>query len=267
MKDTIAFSREIRKTALEMVYKARASHIGGALSMADLLAVLYGEFLRIDPGNPGDPGRDRFLLSKGHACTGLYATLALKGFFPVEELKTYAEDGSRLLSHTSHKVPGIELSTGSLGHALPVACGLALASRRRQTDFHTWCMLSDGELNEGSNWEAILFAAHHRLTNLTLLIDYNKIQSFGTVEEVLGLEPLKEKFEAFGWETTEIDGHNHEAIRQAFARAGQPGNRPLCIVAHTVKGKGVSYMENKLLWHYRSPSEAEFQTALNELSA
>jgi transketolase len=262
-----AFSRKIRETALGMVYEAKASHIGGALSMADLLAVLYEEILSISPENPADPSRDRFLLSKGHACTGLYATLALKGFFPLDELKTYSKDGSRLLSHTSHKVPGIELSTGSLGHALSVSCGIALGAKRKAETFHTYCLVSDGELNEGSNWEAILFAPHHKLTNLTLIVDYNKIQSFGNVDDILRLEPLADKFAAFGWSVLEIDGHDHEQIYAALRDARSYKDMPTVIIAHTIKGKGVSFMENKLLWHYKSPSADEFQTAIKEIQS
>lgn len=266
-EDSLSFARKIRRKAIEMVYKAKASHIGGALSMADLLAVLYLEWLKIDPRNAADPERDRFLLSKGHACTGLYATLALRGFFPTEELETYSRDGSRLLSHTSHKVPGIELSTGSLGHALGVSCGLALAAKRQNRNFKTICMVSDGELNEGSNWEAILFAPHHQLGNLTLIVDYNKIQSFGTVEEVLKLEPLHSKFESFGWEVLEIDGHDHGQIRDALSKTALNQEVPSVIIAHTIKGKGVSYMENKLLWHYRSPTSEDFEKAITEIGA
>ena len=170
MSDTsIQFSKAIRKEVLKMVFENKASHVGGALSMADLLAVLYSEILNIDPKNPHHPDRDRFLLSKGHACTALYATLALKDFFPISELSQYSQDGSMLLSHTSHKVPGVELSTGSLGHALSVACGIALAGKRNKNDFRVYCLVSDGELDEGSNWEAILFAPHHQLANLTLV--------------------------------------------------------------------------------------------------
>lgn len=248
-----------------MVFDAKASHVGGALSMADLLAVLYGEFLNVDPKNSEDAGRDRFLLSKGHACTGLYVTLALRGFFPMEELKRYSQNDSMLLSHTSHKVPGVELSTGSLGHALPVACGLALAAKRRNRSFKTYCMLSDGELDEGSNWEAILFAPHHALDNLIAIVDYNKIQSFGSVKDVLDLHPLNKKFESFNWNVIEIDGHDHGQIRDALKRSGSVKGRPTVIIAHTIKGKGVDFMENELLWHYRSPSSEQLAEAIKQI--
>lgn len=263
---SIAFSKEIRKTVLKMVFEANASHIGGALSMTDLLAVLYSEVLNINPKNPTDDNRDRFLLSKGHACTGLYATLALKGFFELKELDNYSKNDSMLLSHTSHKVPGVELSTGSLGHALPVACGISLAAKRRSKSFKTYCLLSDGELDEGSNWEAILFAPQHKLDNLIAIIDYNKIQSFGSVKEVLDLEPLNKKFESFNWNVIEIDGHNHEQISEAFNKAKNNIEKPSVIIAHTVKGKGIDFMENKLLWHYKSPSKEQYQQALEQLN-
>jgi len=261
--DSIEYSRQIRIEIIKMVYHAKASHVGGALSMVDLLAVLYNEILRIDPSDPENPGRDRFFLSKGHACTGLYATLALKGFFNILELETYSQNESRFLSHVSHKIPGVELSTGSLGHALPVACGVALAAKRQRNNFRVFVLLSDGELDEGSNWEAILFAAHHKLDNLICVIDYNKIQSLGSVKEVIDLHPLKEKFDSFNWNTSEINGHDHNEIRKALT-ADYTG-RPYCIVANTIKGKGVDFMQNDLLWHYRSPSKEQLELALNQL--
>ncbi len=265
--DSIELSKRIRIETLQMVQRAGASHVGGALSMADLLAVLYSRVLRIRPADPSWKERDRFILSKGHSCTALYATLALVGFFPVEELQTYGRDASRLMSHISHKVPGVEFSTGSLGHGLPFGCGKALAAERKGLDWKTFVMLSDGELDEGSNWEAILFAGHHKLRNLVVLVDYNKIQSLGGVEEVMGLHPLGEKFRAFRWDVCEIDGHDHGAILEALTK--DPGGRtaPLCVLAHTVKGAGVSYMEGQLLWHYKSPSLEQVATAVREIEA
>lgn len=263
--DSISFAKEIRKKALELVYNAKASHIGGALSMVDILAVLYQEILNINPTDPQNPERDRFLLSKGHACTGLYAVLGLKGFFTMETLDTYGKDGSPFLSHTTHHVSGVEISAGSLGHGLPIACGLALAAKHKKADWRTYCLVGDGEMDEGSNWEAILFAAHHQLDHLCLIIDYNKIQSLGNTNEVLSLEPLADKFNAFNWHTIEIDGHNHQEIKDAFDKATQTRKKPTVIIAHTIKGKGVSFMENNLLWHYRSPNETEYQQAINEI--
>lgn len=261
--DSLEFSKEIRRQSLKMVCQANASHIGGALSMADLLAVLYHEVLNITPQNPKAPERDRFFLSKGHACASLYATLGLRGFFDLKELDSYTQNESIFLSHVSHKIPGIELSTGSLGHALPVACGVALAAKRKSKTFKVYVILSDGELDEGSNWEAILFAAHHKLDNLICMIDYNKIQSLGSVSEVINLDPLKEKFEAFNWHTCEIDGHNHDEIRNALKISNNLS--PNCIIANTIKGKGVDYMEDKLLWHYKSPTEMQLQQALKQI--
>ncbi len=263
---SIEFAKDIRKTILQLVFKAKASHVGGALSMTDLLAVLYNGVMNVKPENPEWEERDIFLLSKGHACTGVYATLALKNFFSLNELFTYSQNDSRLLSHTSHKVPGVELSTGSLGHAFSVGCGLALSFKRKKNNRKVFVMLSDGELDEGSNWEAILFAPHHGLNNIIAIVDYNKIQSFGTTAEVLNLEPLAKKFDAFGWNAIEVDGHNHEEIKLAFDNA-LSSEKPAVIIAHTVKGKGVDFMENELLWHYKSPTEEQLNEALKQIEA
>lgn len=263
--ETLTLAKKIRELSLQMVYSAKASHIGGALSMADILAVLYNNFLNVDPSNPKNPDRDRFLLSKGHACTSLYATLALKGFFPISELETYANDGSIFLSHTNHHISGIEISAGSLGHALPISCGMALAAKRKNTKWKTYCLISDGELDEGSNWESILFAPQQKLDNLILIVDYNKIQSLGSVKSVIDLDPLKDKFTAFRWETLEVDGHNHLALSEAFKQTQAANGKPKVIIAHTIKGKGVSFMENKLLWHYKSPNDEQYKDAINEL--
>jgi transketolase len=263
--DTKQFAAEIRAHMVQMVHRVNASHLGGGLSMADLLAVLYGEILRVDPASPQFAERDRFILSKGHTCAALYATLALKGFFPVEELQQFGKDGSRLMTHISHKVPGVEFSTGSLGHGLGFACGKALAAKRQHKNWRVFTMLSDGELDEGSNWEAILFAPHHRLDNLTAIVDYNKIQSLGDVKDVLELHPLAEKFRAFNWAVKEIDGHNHDEISAALKELPFTPGKPSCLIAHTVKGKGVDYMENKLLWHYRTPNAEQVAAALKQI--
>jgi transketolase len=255
----------IRASVLTMVAAAKASHIGGALSMTDILAVLYSATLHIRPHEPRWNDRDRFILSKGHSCTALYATLALKGFFPIDELATYGKDGSRLMSHISHKIPGVEFSTGSLGHGLPFACGKALAAKRKEKLWRAFVMLSDGELDEGSNWEAILFAPQHRLDNLVAIVDYNKIQSLGSVEEVLDLHPLADKFRAFRWSVKEIDGHDHVAIEDALSKIPFEKDKPSCLIAHTVKGKGVDFMENNLKWHYSSPDESQLKQALEQL--
>ncbi|HYL82296.1 MAG TPA: transketolase [Candidatus Acidoferrum sp.] len=255
----------IRRHCVQMTSRANASHIGSSLSMADLVAVLYGGILRMDPARPAWPDRDRFILSKGHGCAALYAALAECGFFPVSDLETFYQNGTRFAGHTMHDIPGIELSAGSLGHGLPVATGMALAAKRDGRSHRIFCMLSDGECDEGSVWEAALFAPHHRLDNLVVIVDYNKIQSLGRVSEVIDLEPLADKWRSFGWGTREIDGHDLAAIETSLrAVPFQPG-RPSCIVAHTVKGKGVSYMEDQLLWHYRAPRGQDFDTAMAEL--
>lgn len=258
-------ARHIRVESLKMVARAKASHIGGALSMADLLGVLYTDVLRVKPEEPWWEGRDRFILSKGHSTVAVYAALALKGFFPLNELETYGQAGSRLMAHVSHKVPGVEFSTGSLGHGLPFGAGRALAAKRLKQDWRTFVMLSDGELDEGSNWEAILFAPQHRLDNLVAIIDYNKIQSLGSVAEVLELHPLADKFRAFRWAVREIDGHDHDQIREALGTAPWESGRPSVVIAHTVKGKGVDFMEDKLQWHYSSPKPDQLESALAQL--
>lgn len=262
---SVALARRIRLACLRMCHEKRASHLGGAFSVADVLAVLYHGILEHDPAMPRAEARDRLFYSKGHACTALYAVLAERGFYPREQLDTFTDNGSVFTSHVNHKVPGVELSTGSLGHALPVAAGVALAGKRRNAAWHTYAIVSDGELDEGSNWEAILFAPHHRLDNLTLVVDYNKIQSFGTTADVLNLDPLAAKFEAFGWETIEVDGHDHAALAAALAKNGRAG-RPRAVIAHTVKGKGVSFMEHQLAWHYKSPDAAQYEAARAELT-
>ncbi|HXT51767.1 MAG TPA: transketolase [Thermoanaerobaculia bacterium] len=258
----------IRRHCVLMTGNANASHIGSSLSMADLLAVLYARFLRFDAARPDWTERDRFILSKGHGCAALYAVLAECGYFPVERLDTFYQDGSPLAGHATHKdMPGVEVSTGSLGHGLALATGMALATKRDGRSERFWAMVSDGECDEGSTWEAALFAPQHRLDNLAVIVDYNKIQSLGRVEEVLDLEPLADKWRAFGWATREIDGHDLGAIDAAFAAVPFEPGRPSCIVAHTVKGKGVSYMEDKLLYHYRAPRGEDLDKALAELDA
>jgi transketolase len=219
----------------------------------------------VDPRRPDWPGRDRFVLSKGHAGAVVYAALAERGFFPAGLLETYYRDGSVLSGHVSHKgVPGVEFSTGSLGHGLPVATGMAYAARLAGAAHRTVCLMSDGECDEGSNWEAILFAAHHRLSGLRVVVDYNKIQSLAPVEETIRLEPFRAKWESFGWEVREVDGHDHAALRDVLAR-DPSGEAPVCVLAHTVKGKGVPFMEHSVLWHYRTARDDEFARALEAL--
>lgn len=260
-----AFSKNIRKLSLEMVNRSKASHIGSALSMADILAVLYFDFMNLDAQKPSLQTRDRFILSKGHACVSLYATLALKDFFPINELESYGNDESNLMNHISHKVPGVEFSTGSLGHGLPFATGKALALKLNNSESSVFVLIGDGELAEGSNWEALLFASHHNLDNLIIIVDYNNLQSLTTVEDTLNLEPLKDKFEAFGCKVIGVNGHDHEKLKYAFNSTKQKQGKPFVIIAKTIKGKGVSFMENKVKWHYSSPNETELAMALKDL--
>jgi transketolase len=261
-----ALARRIRVHTLRMVHQAKASHIGSCFSMTDLLAALYGAVLRVDPARPDVEDRDRFILSKGHAAAALYATLAECGFFPVDWLSTYGRDGTRLAGHISHYgVPGVELSSGSLGHGLSYACGVALAGKADARPYRVFALLSDGECDEGSIWEAALFAPHQHLDNLVALVDYNRIQSFGTVREVLDLEPFADKWRSFGWAVGEVDGHDFEQILQALRGVPFEPGRPSVVIAHTIKGKGVHFMEDRLEWHYRSPDAGQLTQALAEL--
>ncbi len=262
---TLELARRMRIQSLHMVHRARASHINSALSICDIVAVLYGQVLRLNPDQPAWALRDRFILSKGHACVAIYAALAETGFFPEEDLLSYGLDHSALMNHISHRVPGVEFSTGSLGHGLPFGVGKALAAKKRAASWRTFVLLSDGEWGEGSNWEAMLFAAHHGLDNLVAIVDYNKLQSLTSVAKTLGLEPLADKFSAFGWSTREVDGHDHAALAQELSQAPWQSGKPSILIAHTTKGKGVSFMENTIEWHYRSPDELQLSQALAEL--
>lgn len=264
-----ARARRIRRDAVELTSRARTSHVGSSLSMADVLAVLYSGVLRVNPAQPDWPNRDRFVLSKGHAAAGAYAALAEAGFFSREWLlENFCRDGSHLAGHITHEgVPGVDVSTGSLGHGLSLACGMALAGIREARAYRVFALLSDGECDEGSSWEGVLFASHHKLDNLIAIVDYNKIQSLGRVEEVLRLDPLGAKWSAFGWSVKEIDGHNLEQVLEALTSVPFEKGKPSCVVAHTVKGKGVSFMENQLLWHYKPPTPEELQECLRELAA
>ena len=255
----------VRRDVLNMVFRAKASHVGSCFSAADIMAVLYGEVMRFDKADAKAPDRDRFILSKGHAAAAVYATLANVGILPKEALQSYGMDLSPYMTHASHKIDGIEFSSGSLGHGLPFGVGKALAAQRKGQSWRTFVLLSDGEMDEGSNWEALMFAAHHRLDRLVAIIDYNKLQSLTSISATLGLEPLVDKLEAFGWAVREVDGHDHAALAGHLASAPWVEGKPSVLVAHTVKGKGVSFMENKVEWHYRSPDEALLAAALEEV--
>lgn len=259
-------ARRIRLHALSMTSKGGTAHIGSVFSMADIVATLYGEVLNVDPANPRWSDRDRFILSKGHAGAGIYAALAETGFFEVSRLSQHYTNGSVLSGHVSHKgVPGVELSTGSLGHGLGVACGMALAARLAGKSHRAFVLMSDGECDEGSNWEAIHFAGHHRLGRLVAIIDYNKIQSLKPTEETLGLEPFADKWRSFRWDVREVDGHDHKELARVLDTREPADAAPVCIFAHTTKGKGVSFMENTVLWHYRSARGDEYDAAVREL--
>jgi len=261
-----SLARKIRLHGLEMTNLGNSSHIGSILSVSDIIAVLYGGLMNVDPSNPGFEARDRFILSKGHAGASVYAALAETGFFSTAELKKHCSNGSNLSGHVSHKnVPGVELSTGSLGHGLAVGVGMALNAKLNKNSHRVFVVMSDGECDEGSNWEAIMFAGHHKLDNLVAIIDRNKLQSIHSTESTLNLEPFLEKWQVFGWGAVEIDGHDHDALREAID-GEVVESKPRCVIAHTVKGKGVSFMENSVLWHYRSPQGEEFEQARKELS-
>ncbi len=263
---TRAVARRLRVHALRMTSAGGSSHIGSILSMADLVAVLYGSVMRVRPQEPRWPDRDRFILSKGHAGAGVYAALAERGFFPTAHLAQHYQDGSVFSGHVSHKgVPGVELSTGALGHGLAVASGMALAAKLDGKAHRVFVLMSDGECDEGSVWEAALFAAHHELRQLVAIVDYNKIQSLASVADTIRLEPFADKWRAFGWSVQEVDGHDHDALHLAFSRVPCLTGRPTVLIAHTTKGKGVSFMQNSVLWHYRTARGDEFAAALAEL--
>jgi len=264
---TTELAYRVRRHAVEMTRLGKSSHVGAVLSMADILAVLYNDIMNVDPENPKWADRDRFILSKGHAGAGIYAVLAEKGFFSVDVLKTHYQNGSLLSGHVSHKgIAGVEVSTGSLGHGLSIGAGMAYAAKLDDKKFRTFVLLSDGECDEGSVWEAVLFAAHHKLKNLFAIIDYNKIQSLDFVKNTIGLEPFTDKWESFGWEVKTVDGHNTEQLKETLDEMiSSPSDKPKCIIANTIKGKGISFMENTVLWHYRSPQGDEYHAALEEL--
>lgn len=260
-----SLAKAIRLHTLRMTSGGGSSHIGSIFSCADIVAVLYGSVLRVDPQRPDDPRRDRLILSKGHAGAVIYAALAERGFFPLSVLDSHYRDGSKLSGHVSHKgIPGVEFSTGSLGQGLGVGVGRALALKRHGSSARVFVIMSDGECDEGTTWEAALFAQHHHLDNLIVIVDYNKMQSLASVSETLELEPFRSKWEAFNWSVREVDGHNHEQLAALFHDL-RPYDRPTVVLAHTVKGKGVSFMENSVLWHYRTARGEEYETALAEL--
>lgn len=259
----------IRRHAVEMTHHSGASHIASILSVADIVAVIYSGVANVDPKFPDDPKRDRVILSKGHAGAAIYAALAETGFFDPAELLTVYQNGSRLSGHVSHKgVPGVDFSTGSLGHGLPVAAGMAMAAKKDNENYRAFAVLGDGECDEGSVWEAALVANHYGLDNLIAVVDHNKMQSLDYCENTIKLSPFADKWCAFGWNVLDIDGHDHAALQRAFELAKNHKGSPSVIIANTVKGKGISFMENDILWHYRFPHDGwEYDNAVAELKA
>jgi transketolase len=260
-------AKEIRKEILKMHFLSQESHIGSALSCVDILTVLYSGILSVNPQEPYAQNRDRFILSKGHATAALYATLALWGFCPMDVLGTFCSDKSKLAGHTTKGcIPGVEASAGSLGHGLSIGTGMALAAKVDNKKYRVFVLMGDGECDEGSVWEAALFCCHHKLDNMIVLIDYNKLQAFGKTNEVLSLEPFKKKWEAFGWEAREINGHDFNEIEETLRIVPFKKDKPSVVICHTIKGKGISFMENKLEWHYKSPNKQEYNLAIKELN-
>jgi len=267
--DAVALSAQaarLRGKIIEMSHAAQAAHLASSLSCADVVTAAYWHVLRGDPRVPNDPLRDRFILSKGHAAAALYAALAMKGYFPLAELDTYCKDGGRLAEHPpANLLPGVEAATGSLGHGLPLGCGMALSGRIKGEAFRVFALLSDGENNEGSVWEAAMFAAAQKLENVCVIVDYNKWQATARSNDTLMLAPLRDKWAAFGWDASEIDGHDIGALAEAMQRVPNGSGKPVALIAHTVKGKGVSFMEDDNNWHYRAPTAEEVVKAHKEL--
>lgn len=261
-------SRHLRRQIVRVLDRGGRGHLGTSLSLVEVLRVLFDSVLRYDPKNPKWPGRDRFILSKGHGCITLYVLLQEKGFFPEDELWKFCRFDGILGGHPDPKVPGIEFSTGSLGHGLPVGVGMALAAKRQKSAHRVFAVLGDGECNEGSVWEAAMSAAKHKLDNLVVMVDYNKQQSYGSTYEVLDLEPFAAKWEAFGFATREVDGHDVAALERTLAALPFQAGRPSAIICHTVKGKGVSFAENNMKWHHKSSiKENEIQELLGAIEA
>ena len=264
--DLVAMARELRRDVVQTIFTAGSGHPGGSLSELDILVSLYFRIMRHDPANPGWPNRDRLILSKGHASPGLYAVLAKAGYIAHQELSTFRKLDSRLQGHAHPMTPGVEMNSGSLGMGLSFALGCALAARLDNRDYLVYAILGDGECDEGEVWEAAMSAAHHKANNLIAIIDRNRIQNDRFTDEVMNLEPLSQKWKAFGWRVLETDGHDYPSLLSTINRAGQRRTRPTVVIAHTVKGKGVSFMENNPAFHGRAPNREEFEQAMKELA-
>ena len=257
-------AKNVRRGIIEAVYSAQSGHPGGSLSCADILTELYFNEMNIDPKNPKMENRDRLILSKGHASPAIYSVLANRGYFPVEDLKTFRKIDSYLQGHPDmKKVPGVDMTTGSLGQGLSAANGMAIASKLDNKNYYVYVVLGDGEIEEGQVWEAAMSAAHYKLNNVVAFVDFNGLQIDGAVKDVMNVTPIREKFEAFGWNTIEIDGHNFEEISNAVKKAKESVDKPTAIIAHTIKGKGISFMENQAGWHGKAPNDDEYKTALD----
>jgi transketolase len=259
-------SKDYRKNILKYIYKAKAGHTGGSLSCIDILNVLYNKILNVSPENFTSPDRDRYIQSKGHCVEALYVVLADKGFFPETDLETLCQYQSHYIGHPTRKVNGVEQNTGALGHGLPISVGTALAAKMDEKSYKVFTLLGDGELPEGSNWEAFLSASHYKLDNLTAILDYNKLQITGTNAEVMNTEPIADKLRSFGWSVREVDGNDVEKLSELLQKLPFEQDKPSFVIAHTIKGKGVSYMENQIKWHHGVPSAEQYELAMSELS-
>jgi len=265
MEQCKAMAKQIRIDSVRMTNSGRSGHVGSMLSMAELIAVLYEKILRVDPANPDMPDRDRFILSKGHAGAAVYSALSQKGFFPREWLNYYYCDDGKLMGHISHKVPGVEFSTGSLGHGLPVAVGMAIAVRYAKSDRRVFCLTSDGDMNEGSTWEAIMFASQEKLSNLTIIVDYNRVQALGHSEDIIDLRSLKDKLLLFGFSVREVDGHNCQEIYDTLSAVPFDNGKPSAIIAHTVKCKGIPELEDTVRSHYKFVPDDQLDAVIKML--
>ncbi len=268
IKNLESISSDIRCSILTMVTKAQVGHIGGSLSITDILTALYFKILRIDPKNSSWPDRDRLVLSKGHAATALYSTLALRGFFQKENLKTFGQINSCFQVHPDKtKVPGIDASAGALGQGLSIGLGMALSARLDKKDYHTYVIIGDGETQEGQVWEAAMFASHYKLDNITAILDYNNVQLMGSVSEIMEVAPVANKWSSFGWEIFNINGHDFSQIIESLYKVREVKNKPVLIIANTIKGKGVSFMQNTCKWHGNVPTEKEYESAIKEIKS
>lgn len=268
MDERKVMAYELRKDVVDMIVAGKGGHIGGDMSMMDVLVTLYFKVMNISPENQNDPNRDRFVLSKGHSVEALYAVLAKKGFFPIEKvIAEFSKFGSPFIGHPNNKLPGIEMNSGSLGHGLPVAVGMALAGKLDRASYRVYTVMGDGELAEGSIWEGAMSASHYKLDNLCAVVDRNRLQISGTTEEVMHQDDLQSRFEAFGWNVIQVDGHDYDALEAAFVLAASTKGKPTLLIANTIKGYGSALMENKAGWHHHLPNEEEYRQIVADLAA